>query len=420
MNEVNLPLITNDAVVLGILVFILGFVFYTSGSGNRFWTKFYSVVPSVLLCYFIPSLLNTFNVISGSESQLYTVASRYFLPACLILLTIGIDIKSLRKLGSRSLIMFFAGTAGVMIGGPLAFYITGTAFPEILEFNGEETWRGFSTIAGSWIGGGANQVALLEVFGASPDLFSQMIAVDILIGNIWTGLLLFAAQHRHRINRWLRADNRALAELENKMELLGLQSGRRFTGTREIVLLLAISLGLTGLSHLLADLIVPFLTENYPGAARYSLTSSFFWIVVLATSFGLLLSFTRVRKMESFGASSMGTVFLYLLVATIGMNMDLKAVLNNPKFFLTGAIWILTHIFIMLIIARITRAPFFFVAVGSQANIGGAATAPIVAAAFNKYLAPVGVLMAVLGYAVGTYGGYLTGLVLQMISDMLR
>ncbi len=419
MEENITPLITNDVVVLGILALILGFVFYTAGSSNSFWKKFYGVVPSVLVCYFIPALLNTFNVINGSQSQLYSVASRVLLPACLILLTIGIDIAALRKLGSKSLIMFLAGTAGVMIGGPLAFFITGAAFPETLTFNGEETWRGFATISGSWIGGGANQVALLEVFGASKDLFSQMIAVDILIGNLWTGILLFAAQHRNKINRWLKADNRAIVELETRMEQVEVSRGIKSTGTRELILLLAVSLGLTGLAHLLSDGIVPFFTENFPGSAKYSLTNSFFWIVVLATTFGLILSFTRVRRMESIGASKMGSVFLYILVATIGMNMDLKAVLNNPKFFLTGLIWILTHVMIMFAVARMIRAPFFFVAVGSQANIGGAATAPIVAAAFNKYLAPVGVLMAVLGYAVGTYGGYLCGLLLQWVSGLL-
>jgi uncharacterized membrane protein len=116
----------------------------------------------------------------------------------------------------------------------------------------------------------------------------------------------------------------------------------------------------------------------------------------------------------------MGTVFLYFLVATIGMQMNLGAVLDNPIFFLVGALWILFHIAIMIIVARIIKAPFFFVAVASQANIGGAASAPIVAAAFNKYLAPVGVLLAVLGYVVGTYGGYLSGLIMQYVTGLMR
>ncbi len=140
---------------------------------------------------------------------------------------------------------------------------------------------------------------------------------------------------------------------------------------------------------------------------------------MLATTFGLILSFTRARKLEGTGASDIGSVFLYFLVATIGMGMDLGAVLDNPSFFLIGGIWIIIHVIVLLIVAKIIRAPYFFVAVGSQANIGGAASAPIVAAAFNKYLAPVGVLLAVLGYLVGTYGAYIAAQIMRMIHGTL-
>ena len=160
----------------------------------------------------------------------------------------------------------------------------------------------------------------------------------------------------------------------------------------------------------------PFIGENYPSLQQYSLDSAFFWIVVIATTAGLLLSFTNVRKLEGAGASRMGSVLLYVLVATIGMQMDLGAVLDNPLLFVVGIVWMIFHIIIMLIVAFIIKAPFFYVAVGSQANVGGAASAPIVAAAFDASLAPVGVLLAVLGYAAGTYGAYLCGLMMQVIS----
>lgn len=420
MEENQTALITNDAVVLGILLTILALIFYTSSSKSRFWGRFYKVVPTVLLCYFIPALLNTFNVISGEQSGLYTVASRYFLPASLVLLTIGIDMASLRKLGGKATIVFFAGTLGVMLGGPLALFLVGSAFPEILMYGDEEVWRGLSTIAGSWIGGGANQAAMLEVFGASKAVFGQMIAVDVLVANIWMGLLLYGSQHNKRLNRWLKADASAITELEKKMEHLELTQTVKTRGTREWILLLGFAFGLTGLSHLAADFIAPWFAENYPGSARYSLTSAFLWVVVIATTLGLVFSFTKARRLEGMGASDIGSVFLYFLVATIGMNMDLNALLDNPKLFLVGIIWILVHITVMLVVAKIIKAPFFFVAVGSQANIGGAASAPIVAVAFNKYLAPVGVLLAVLGYAVGTYGGYLTGLAMQAVFHFLR
>jgi uncharacterized membrane protein len=420
MDEKQTALITNDAVVLGLLMTVLALIFYTASSKRPFWTKFYRIVPTLLLCYFVPALLNTFGLISGEKSQLYTVASRYFLPASLILLTISVDIPSLRRLGGKSLIMFFAGTLGVMIGGPLVLLIFGSANPDSLMYGDEEVWRGLSTISGSWIGGGANQAAMLEVFGSSKNLFAQMIAVDVLVASLWMGVLLYGAQHRDRIDRWLKADSSAIVALEKKMENIEVTSEKKKTGTREWIIMLGIAFGLTGLAHFAADILAPFFATNFPGSARYSLTSTFFWIVVFATTFGLALSFTRARKIEAYGASDVGTVFLFFLVATIGMQMDLKALLDNPRLFLMGLLWILTHVTILLIVARIIRAPFFFVAVGSQANIGGAASAPIVAAAFNKYLAPVGVLLAVLGYAVGTYGAYICGLTMQYITDILR
>ncbi len=420
MNETNTALITNDAVVLGLLMAILALVFYTSGSTKPFWTKFYSIIPSILLCYFIPALFNTFGIISGESSGLYKVASRYFLPACLVLLTMGIDLQSLRRLGGKSIIMFFAGTLGVMLGGPIVIALTGFFSPSTLMQGGEEVWRGLATISGSWIGGGANQAAMLEVFGASKSLFGQMIAVDVLVANLWMGLLLYGSQHTQKINRWLKADNSAIDELKKKMETLELTAVQQKRGTKEWMILAGIAFGITGISHFGADIIAAFFTQNFPGSAKFSLTSSFFWLVLIATTLGLLLSFTKARKLEGTGASDMGSVFLYFLVATIGMNMDLKALLDNPILFLMGAIWITIHIIILLIVAKIIKAPFFFVAVGSQANIGGAASAPIVAAAFNKYLAPVGVLLAVLGYAVGTYGAYICGLAMQWVFEMVK
>jgi uncharacterized membrane protein len=151
-------------------------------------------------------------------------------------------------------------------------------------------------------------------------------------------------------------------------------------------------------------------------AERLSLASEFFWIVVLATTFGLILSFTRARKLEGAGASRLGSAFLYVLIATVGMQMDIGAVIGAPVLFGIGFTWMAFHAAVMLIVARLIRAPTFFLAVGSQANIGGAASAPVVAAAFHPSLAPVGVLLAVFGYALGTYGGWLCGQLMRLVS----
>lgn len=414
----NVPLIANDAVVFGLLMTILAFVFATSASKKPFWTKFYRIVPSVLLCYFIPAVFNSLGIISGESSGLYKIASRYMLPASLVLLTVSIDLKGILKLGPKALIIFLAGTVGVMIGGPIALFTVSRFFPDILSGTGpDELWRGLSTIAGSWIGGGANQTAMLEVFGASPALFSQMIAVDVLVANLWMAVLLYWAAKPEKIDRLFKADSSAIMELQEKVEKY--RAGiMRMPNLSDTMLILGVGFAITGLSHWIADIVAPFIGTNYPNLKQYSLDSTFFWIVVIATTGGLLLSFTKARELEGVGASRLGSVLLYILVATIGMQMDLGAVLDNPVFFLIGIIWIIIHMLTMLIVAYLIKAPFFYVAVGSQANIGGAASAPIVASAFNPSLAPVGVLMAVLGYALGTYGAYLSGLVMQWVYGM--
>ncbi len=410
------PLFTNDAVVLGILFIILATVFQTSASERPFWKKFYAVVPSVLLCYFVPGLLNSFGVISGSESNLYFVSSRYLLPASLILFTLGIDLQAIAQLGRKAVIMFFAGTVGIILGGPLAILIVSVFSPETVGGAGPDAvWRGMTTIAGSWIGGGANQTAMKEVFEVGDTIFSAVLTVDVIVSYTWLGVLLYGSGRADKIDRFFRADSSAIAEVQRRIEAYTANITKIPT-TTDLMLMLALAFGLTGLSHYAADWIAPFLAENYPVLEQFSLTSGFFWIVVIATAGGLALSFTRYRALEGAGASKVATVFLYVLIASIGMEMDITAVANSPGLFVVGLIWILFHILVMFVVAKVIRAPFFFIAVGSQANVGGAASAPVVASAFSPSLAPVGVLLAVLGYFVGTYGAYLCGLLMQAVA----
>ena len=416
--EENTPLLTNDAVVFGLLMATLAFVLATAASKHPFWIKFYTFVPTVLLCYFIPAVFNSLGLIAGESSNLYKVASRYLLPASLVLFTISIDFKAILRLGPKALTMFLAGTVGIMFGGPFALLVVGFIYPEIYSGTGpDEIWRGLSTIGGSWIGGGANQTAMLEVFGASPTLFGQMIAVDVLVANFWMAFLLYWAAKPEKFDKLLKADSATIYDLRDKIARFR-EGIVKIPTLTDSLLIFGIGFGVTGISHLGADFLAPWFSENYPEFEQYSITSAFFWIVLIATSAGLLLSFTKARNLEGAGASRMGSVLLYVLVATIGMQMDLGAVLDNPILFLIGIIWIVFHILLMTFVAWIIKAPFFFVAVGSQANVGGAASAPIVASAFDASLASVGVLLAVLGYAVGTYGGYLTGLLMKFIFNL--
>ena len=409
------PLITNDAVVLGILMAILAFVFITAKSENPFWKKFYKFVPTLLLCYFIPSIFNSLGIFSGDASNLYFVASRYLLPTSLVLLTISIDLKEILKLGPKALIMFSTGTVGIMMGGPIAILVVSAFAPDVVGGAGPDAvWRGLTTVAGSWIGGGANQAAMKEIFTVGDDLFSAMIAVDVIVANVWMAFLLYGAGITDRIDHRLQADTSAIMELKEKIEAYRSQI-LRIPNLADTVKVMSVGFGVTALAHFGADLIAPWITQNAPGLAKFSLTSGFFWLIVLATTLALGLSFTKARELEGVGASRYGSVFLYVLVATIGMKMNVMAIFENPGLFLVGLIWISFHAILLIGVAKIIKAPFFFMAVGSQANVGGAASAPIVASAFHPSLAPVGVLLAVLGYAVGTYGAWICGIIMQGI-----
>ncbi len=410
------PLITNDAVVLGILFIILAFVFRTSHSDNPFWMKFYKYVPSLLLCYFIPSVLNSAGIISGEKSSLYFVASRYLLPTSLVLLTLSIDFKEIAGLGRKAVIMFLAGTVGIVIGGPLTILLFSYVAPDVVGGVGPEAvWRGMATVAGSWIGGSANQVAMKEVFEVNDALFSAWIAVDVIVANVWMAFLLYGAGISDRIDAWFQGDASAIERVRRSIE--DYRAGiARIPELTDVVTVLAVGFGITAIATLGGNWLAPWIMDNAPGLAKYSLASPFFWLIIFATTGGLILSFTKWRELEGVGASRYGSLLLYVLVASIGMKMDIMAVFETPQLFLVGAVWMLFHVTVLLTVGKLIKAPFFFVAVGSQANIGGAASAPIVASAFHPALAPVGVLLAVLGYALGTYAAWFCGLLMQAVA----
>lgn len=392
---------------------MLGLVFHTSNSNSAFWKKFYTYVPALLVCYFLPSLLKALGLIDPSASRLYFVASRYLLPASLVLLTISVDLKEVAKLGSKAVIMFVTGTLGIIIGGPLTIIIFSHLAPDLVGgVAPNEVWRGMTTIAGSWIGGGANQATMKEVFQVNDGLFSTMVTVDIIVGNAWLGVLIAGVAVSKLIDKKLKADSSAIEALKNKMEAYQASVTKTPTLT-DLMKVLMVGFACTGFAHFASDLIVPFLAENFPKLKDYSLLSGFFWLVVIATTLGVVLSFTKMRELEGVGASRIGRAFIYILVATIGMNMDIIAIFQNPGYFFLGITWIMFHVLLLAIVAKIIKAPYFFIAVGSTANVGGAASAPVIASEFHPSLAPVGVLMAVLGYVLGTYGAYICGLLMQ-------
>ncbi len=458
------PVFTNDAITLGILIVVLALIFHTEHLKTPFWSKFYKFVPGLLLAYFIPALLNwplgiisphwytdgltdllaqnnltlpkglsydgitnflddnnvpaaDYKAVQG-HSQLYYVASRFLLPASLVFFCLGIDFAGIKRLGPKAMIMFLTATLGIIIGGPIALLVISYIAPDVIGGNPDDIWRGLSTVAGSWIGGGANQTAMKEIYEVKDNLFGTMIVVDVVVANIWMGFLLYGANISDKVDRWLKADNSAIEDLKHRVASYRASIAEMPT-TRTLFMLMALGFGGVALSHWGADVLTPFMKgfkETLNNLRLNSLMSHFFWLIVISTTFGMLLSLTKFRKLEGVGASRWGSIFIYILVATIGMKMNLGEVFKNLGLFAIGITWMLVHVTILLIVAKAIKAPFFFVAVGSQANVGGAASAPVVASAFSTSLAPVGVLMAVLGYALGTYGAIICATLMQVVS----
>lgn len=410
-------LITDDKIVFGILTVILAIIFFTSGLNSKGWRRFYAILPALFLCYMVPAVLTSFNIIDPEETSLYYMASRYLLPGSLILLILSADIKSLLGLGSKSLIMFFTATIGIVIGGVFSVWVFSYLSPETVGGVGNEaTWRGLATIAGSWIGGGANQTAMLETYKYKESLFGSMILVDIVVANIWMAVILYGIGKQAKINKWLKADNTAIDELIVKVENFQSSVERKAT-LGDLVAITGLVFGGVALSHFLGNVLSDIFLTKYGPTSTFA--SQFFWLVVIATIYGFILSFTRAKSYEGVGASKIGSVFLYILVATIGMKVDISQVFDKPLLILVGLVWMAFHALLLIVVAKLIRAPFFFLAVGSQANVGGAASAPIVANAFHPALTTVGVLMAVVGYFIGTFGGIITAELMRLVAPVM-
>ncbi|GAB4024547.1 DUF819 family protein [Spirosoma koreense] len=413
------PLITNDAIILGIFLVVLTLIFRTSQSEHPFWQRVYTYVPSLLLCYIFPASLNSLGIISGEQSGLYKVSTTYLLPAALVLLTSTADLRSIARLGPKALITFLSGTLGIIVGAPIAFQLVMWILPGFREQAiANEYWKGLVTISGSWIGGSSSQLALKEIYGCSEALFAIVLVVDAVVATSWTACLIYGAAYRNRIDRWLRADTSSIEEVKERI-LAYKETPDRPANLLDLSTILALGFGGGALAHALAYVFSTHLQPYKATLATYGLdpfTSNFLWVVILSTTLGIILSFTGLRKLEKLGTTDLATLFVYFLIMTIGMRLDLSNLGGNMGLFLVAVIWMLIHILAMLITARIIRAPYFFVAVGSQANIGGVSTAPAVASVFHPALAPVGVLLAVLSHVLGTYGGLITAWLLQLIA----
>lgn len=369
---------------------------------------FFDRLPPVIWAYFLPMLSTTLGL-TPATSPAYDWISRYLLPTALFLMMLAVDVPAILRLGPLALVMMLVGAAGIVLGAPLAFLTFEglyAVFGGVLPPQDPEAWKGFAALSGSWIGGTANLVALQQSLGASDATVAPLIVVDTAVAYSWMAVLIALSAFQARFDRWVGADAAALDRVN--ATLAALDTERRPVSTAGLLVILGI--GLAGAVLALAA------GERLPTLGDPTIISATTWAVLIAVTAGLLLSFTPLRRLERDGASAVGYAALYLLLAAIGAKASLQAVLDAPVYLLAGVVWIAFHALLLFAAAKLLRAPLFFVAASSMANVGGAASAPIVAGVYLPAMAPVGLLLAVAGYVLGIYGGILCAWMLGAIA----
>lgn len=384
--------------LFGYLAGITGFLFWL-GSLKRF-ESFFGVLPPIVWVYLVPSLLTAAGLTPSSHS-VYDMMAYILLPFALFLLTITIDLKAVLGLGKMALGMMMVGTAGVVIGTAVSYMV----FRSYLPADG---WQSLASLAGSWIGGTGNMVAIQQSLEAPSAILGPVIIVDSVVGYGWFGILIFLAAFQKRFDAAVGADRSALDRLDQQLKES--KADRIPAELPTIALIVGLGLAIAAAARALS--------VKLPVLGDPTVISHSTWAILIVVTLGLAVSFTRVRDLERSGASTIGYYGLYLMVASIGASADLTSLIDAPAFALAGLLAISIHIGLLLAAAKLFRAPLFFVATGSMANIGGAATAPIMAGVYMPALAPVGLLMAVVGYVLGIYAALGGAKLLAMLSTI--
>lgn len=379
-------LIKDPLFLLAYLAAVVGLVFQVSRVARL--QGLFERLPALVWTYFLPMLSTSVGLIPD-DSALYRAMARYLLPASLVLLLISADLKAIARLGRTALVVMAAGCLGVALGCVVAFLILRPWLPA-------EAWKAAGALAGTWIGGSANLIAVGTALGLSPELQGVIIIVDTVVGYTWMGVLIALAAHQDRFDRGNGADRSVVDGVEARL------AERKARGARPIsvpdaTLMVGLAIVLTAVCIWAGGMLPPVGRVLNP----------FSWAIVLLTTIALLLSLTPLSRLEEGGASTLGYAGFYLLLASVGAQGDLRKVASHPQFVLFGVIVIAVHAVLTLAAIRLLRAPLFFFGAASQACVGGYASAPVVAAIYQPSMAPVGLLLAVLGNVIGTYAGLL-------------
>lgn len=380
------------AILLGIEVFVLWF------SSRPQFARWFKVFPALFWIYFLPMLISTFGLLDP-KNAVYGYITGWLLPASLFLLLSSVDMKAILRLGKPALIMFFAGSAAFVFSAPLVFYL----FKGLI---GSQFWSGFGALCGSWTGGSANMIAVKEALGAPDAVFLPMVVVDTVVPYAWMAILVIFVSSQPMFDRWNRSDRRILDQLTRKSKAaVSSQEMQNPLNVGMAIVIVAIALTASFLSQVIAKFL-PVIKD---------VVSGFAWTIILVSLLGIFASLTPVKKLETHGATKIGYWLLYLVLTSIGAKANLSHMGSTLILILAGVVMVIIHAAVMIAVARWIRAPMFLIAAASQANIGGVASASIVAELYQPGLASVGLLLAILGNIIGTYFGILAGQLCRLV-----
>ncbi|MDX1516645.1 MAG: DUF819 family protein [Woeseiaceae bacterium] len=351
--------------------------------------KLFNYIPPLLFIYATPVFLNNLDVIP-SDSEVYGGLSSFVLPAFIVLMLIKVNVPAVVKVMGKGVLVMLMGTAGVIVGAVVSYWI-------VHRWLAPDAWAGYGALAGSWIGGTANMAATAEILGTSEEQFGLAIIADNVVYIVWLPLLLMSRDFADRFNRWARVPADRLASMEEAAEL-HLEEDRA-PKMPQYLYLFAVVIGVTWIGRALAPQIAAWISVHAP--AMETLFSETTVRILLVTTLALLLSVTPVSKLPN--STALGTALVYIFVAGMGARASVSGLEQAPMFVLGAFIWIAIHGLFCLAGAWLFRVDVHSVAIASAANIGAAASAPIVAAHHRPSLVPVSILMALLGYAMGNY-----------------
>lgn len=377
-------LISSDAGVLTVLAGTCAVFFFAEKTTQ--W-RLFRFLPPLVFIYLVPVILSNTGVLP-SESGVYTSIRSYVLPMMLVLLLLKVDVGAAIRVMGRGVFVMLIGTLGVMLGAPIAYLL-------VCRWLSPEAWKAFGTLAGSWIGGTGNMAGVSEMIGAQGTEFGLAVLGDTTIYLIWLPIMLSSKKLADGFAQFTGVSPERFQRMEQAAAEL--ERDDRVPALHDYLYLLFIALCVTWVGDLLAT----NLPEFQP------LVSEGTWRILCITTIGIGLSFTPLRQIP--GSHNFAMALVYLFVARMGASAELAGVTGQAIPFLAGSLfWIFFHGGFCLLGAKLLKVDIHTAAIASAANIGGAASAPIVAAHHKESLVPASVLMALVGYAIGNYAGYIT------------